>query len=211
MNEVCPTCYGSGGIEVLEYSIGEIVTIPCPYCGGSGETTDVARIKQAERAKHYKKVLEHMQREIHKAAYEQAKRYKQALEHIQREIHKAIYAPKKQKWKSDFEREFESGKTRGLIQASDIVKEAIEVLEGEKMERYTNEQTARVVKYIIENIEALNDALDDALRVKEIEEQNKRYSEALEAIAYFDDKEEGEAATRIDAKYIARKALEGEK
>ena len=78
------------------------------------------------------------------------------------------------------------------------------------MERYTNEQTARVVKYIIENIEALNDALDDALRVKEIEEQNKRYREALESIACFDDKEEGETTTRIDAKYIARKALEGE-
>ena len=57
---------------------------------------------------------------------EQNKRYKQALEHIQREIHKAIYTPKKQKWNSDFEREFESGKTRGLIQASDIVKEALE-------------------------------------------------------------------------------------
>ena len=71
---------------------------------------------------------------------QQNKRYKQALEHIQREIHKAIYTPKKQKklfllhisWNSDFERDFESGKTRGLIQASDIVKEAIEMLEGEK-------------------------------------------------------------------------------
>src|SRR5690625_3492395 len=43
-----------------------------------------------------------------------------------------------------------------------------------------------------------------------LEKQNKRYREALEAIAYFDDKEEGEVATRIDVKYIARKALEGE-
>ena len=43
-----------------------------------------------------------------------------------------------------------------------------------------------------------------------LKEQNKRYREALEAIAYFDDKEEGEAATRIDARYIARKALEDE-
>ena len=85
-----------------------------------------------EQNKRYEQTLENMQREIHKAAYEQAKRYKQALEHIQREIHKAIYAPKKQKWKSDFEREFESGKTRGLIQASDIVKEAIEILDGEE-------------------------------------------------------------------------------
>lgn len=63
---------------------------------------------------------------------ERAERYKQTLEYIQKEIHKAIYTPKKQKWNSDFEREFESGKTRGLIQASDIVKEAIEILEGEK-------------------------------------------------------------------------------
>ena len=63
---------------------------------------------------------------------ERAKRYEQALEYMQREIHKAIYTPKKQKWSSDFEREFESGKTRGLIQASDIVKKAIEALEGEE-------------------------------------------------------------------------------
>lgn len=134
MNEFCPTCNGSGGIEVFDGSIGEVITITCPDCGGSGETMtdDYKRlIRQAERAKHYKQVLENMQKEIHKVAYEQAKRYKQALEHIQREIHKAIYTPKKQKWKSDFEREFESGKTRGLIQASDIVKEALEKLEGE--------------------------------------------------------------------------------
>jgi len=62
----------------------------------------------------------------------QNKRYREAIEYIQREIRKAIYTPKKQKWNSDFEREFESGKTRGLIQASDIVKKAIEILEGEK-------------------------------------------------------------------------------
>ena len=37
MNEFCPICSGSGGIEVLDYSIGEIITIPCPDCGGSGE------------------------------------------------------------------------------------------------------------------------------------------------------------------------------
>ena len=63
---------------------------------------------------------------------ERAKRYEQVLEYIQREIRKAIYTPKKQKWSSDFEREFERGKTRGLIQFSDIVKEAIEKLESEK-------------------------------------------------------------------------------
>lgn len=44
--------------------------------------------------------------------------------------------------------------------------------------------------------------------IEELREQNKRYREALEAIAYFEDKEEGEVATRIDVKYIARKALE---
>lgn len=59
-------------------------------------------------------------------------RYKQALEYIQREIRKAIYTPKNNKWNSDFEREFEKGKTIGLIQTSDIVNEAIEALEGER-------------------------------------------------------------------------------
>ena len=57
-------------------------------------------------------------------------RYKQALEYIQREIREAIYTPKNNKWNSDFEREFEKGKTRGLIQASDIVKKAIRKMEG---------------------------------------------------------------------------------
>ena len=41
MNEICPTCSGSGGIEVFEYSAGEIVTIPCPDCRGSEKATDV--------------------------------------------------------------------------------------------------------------------------------------------------------------------------
>ena len=57
------------------------------------------------------------------------------------------------------------------------------------------------VKFLIEQTE----------RLYELEQQIKRYREALEAIAYFDDKEEGKTTTRIDAKYIARKALEGEK
>ena len=43
MNEWCPICNGSGGIDVLDYSIGEIVTIPCPDCEGSEKATDVAR------------------------------------------------------------------------------------------------------------------------------------------------------------------------
>ena len=37
MNEICPTCNGSGGIDTFEESIGEVVTIVCPDCGGSGE------------------------------------------------------------------------------------------------------------------------------------------------------------------------------
>ena len=37
------------------------------------------------------------------------------------------------------------------------------------MKRYTNEQTLKAIKYIVENIEALNKALDDALRVKKRE------------------------------------------
>lgn len=40
--------------------------------------------------------------------------------------------------------------------------------------------------------------------------QNKRYREALEAIAYSAEKPEGKITTRVDAKYIASKALEGE-
>ncbi|HEY8542623.1 MAG TPA: hypothetical protein VIL29_09585 [Pseudothermotoga sp.] len=40
MNEICPTCNGSGGIDIFEDSIQEIVTIPCPDCGGSGENDD---------------------------------------------------------------------------------------------------------------------------------------------------------------------------
>ena len=95
-------------------------------------------IKQAERVQKLEKELDEaldigLKMEGDAIEWEgKAKRYEQALEYIQREINKAIYTPKKQKWNSDFEREFESGKTRGLIQASDIVKEAIEILEGEE-------------------------------------------------------------------------------
>lgn len=60
----------------------------------------------------------------------QNKRYREALEYIQREMREAIYTPKNNKLNSDFEREFEKGKIRGLIQASDIVKKAIRKLEG---------------------------------------------------------------------------------
>ena len=63
---------------------------------------------------------------------EQAERYKQTLEYIQREIRKAIYTPKKQKWNSDFEKEFEKGQIIGLIQASNIVDKAIRKVEGEE-------------------------------------------------------------------------------
>jgi len=95
-------------------------------------------IKQAERVQELEKELDEaldigLKMEGEAIEWERkAKRYEQALEYIQREIHKAIYTPKKQKWNSDFEREFESGKTRGLIRASDIVKEAIEKLEGKE-------------------------------------------------------------------------------
>ena len=90
-------------------------------------------IEQAERVQelesnsynaHLERLLDKREQEI--------ERYREAIEYIQKEIRKAIYTPKKQKWSSDFEREFESGKTRGLIQASDIVKKAIEALEGEE-------------------------------------------------------------------------------
>lgn len=54
------------------------------------------------------------------------------------------------------------------------------------MEQYTNAQIAKVIKYIIENIEMLNNALDDALYVTEMEQQNKRYRAALE---FYADKE----------------------
>ena len=34
---ICPTCNGSGGIDIFEESIGEVVTITCPDCRGSGD------------------------------------------------------------------------------------------------------------------------------------------------------------------------------
>ena len=111
-------------VQKLEKELDEALNIGLKM---EGEANEWER-----KAKHYEQALEHMQREIRKAVYEQTKRYKQALEYIQREIHKAIYTPKKQEWSSDFEREFERGKTRGLIQALDIVKEVIEKMEGEK-------------------------------------------------------------------------------
>ena len=97
--------------------------------------------------------------------------------------------------------------------------------------RYTNAQIAKVVKYIIENVETLNnalyiienvemlnDALDDALRVKEIEQQNKRYREALEFYAdrenyepehYDPDTHDYTSMIDHDKGATARKALEG--
>ena|SRR5690606_2641411 len=112
------------------------------------------------------------------------------------------------------------------------------------MKRYTNEQIAKAVKYIIENVETLNsalyiienaemlnNALDDALRVKEIEQQNKRYREALtfyaeksnydydvkvDSISYVGDQSDMKFY-RLDSEILydrgkkARKALEGTK
>ena len=88
--------------------------------------------------------------------------------------------------------------------------------------RYTNEQIAKAFKYImyiIENVEMLNNALDDALRVKEIEQQNKRYRAALEFYAdrenyepdhYDPDTHEYMSMIDHDKGAIARKALEGD-
>lgn len=96
------------------------------------------------------------------------------------------------------------------------------------MKQYTNTQIAKVVKYIIENVETLNnalyiienvetlnDALDDALRVKEIEQQNERYREALEFYAnkinYLTFIENGKSNIEHDQGEKARQALKGEK
>lgn len=79
--------------------------------------------------------------------------------------------------------------------------------------RYTNAQIAEVVKYIkyiIENVETLNNALDDALRVTEIEQQNKRYREALERIARINIEQGTVTISEVQAVLLARKALEGE-
>ena len=80
--------------------------------------------------------------------------------------------------------------------------------------RYTNAQIAEVVKYIIENVETLNNALDDALRVTEIEQQNKRYREALEFYAnkinYLTFVESGKSNIEHDKGEKARKALGNE-
>lgn len=40
MNNICRACNGSGGIDIFDDSIGEIVTITCPDCGGSGVNDD---------------------------------------------------------------------------------------------------------------------------------------------------------------------------
>ena len=88
------------------------------------------------------------------------------------------------------------------------------------MKRYTNEQTLKAIKYIVENIEAIDDALDDALRVKEIKEQNKHYREALEFYAdrenyepvhYDPDSHDYTSMIDHDKGATARKALEGTK
>ena len=78
------------------------------------------------------------------------------------------------------------------------------------MKRYTNAQIAKVVRYIIENVETLNNALDDALRVTEIEQQNKRYREALERIARINIEQGTVTISEVQAVLLARKALEDE-
>jgi len=88
------------------------------------------------------------------------------------------------------------------------------------MKQYTNAQIVKAVKYIVENLEMLNNALDDALRVTEIEQQNKRYREALEFYAdrenyepehYDPDTHDYMSMIDHDKGATARKALEGEK
>lgn len=95
-------------------------------------------------------------------------------------------------------------------------------LEHGAIEKVNNEQIEKVVKYIkyiIENVEMLNNALDDALRVKEIEQQNKLYREALEFYAdrenyepehYDPDTHDYTSMIDHDKGATARKALEGE-
>ena|SRR5690606_22337428 len=84
-------------------------------------------------------------------------------------------------------------------------------LEHGAIEKVNNEQIEKVVKYIkyiIENVEMLNNALDYALRVAEIEEQNKRYREAIrECIERMD---EGGTGTRSFVYEKLIEALEGE-
>ena len=85
-------------------------------------------------------------------------------------------------------------------------------LEHGAIEKVNNEQIEKVVKYIkyiIENVEMLNNALDDALRVKEVEQQNKRYREAIrECIERMD---KGGAGTRSFVYEKLIEVLEGEK
>lgn len=40
MNEICPTCNGSGAVDVFIDALGEPVPFTCPDCGGSGESDD---------------------------------------------------------------------------------------------------------------------------------------------------------------------------
>lgn len=40
MNNICRSCNGSGGIDIFDDSIGEVVTITCSDCGGSGKSDD---------------------------------------------------------------------------------------------------------------------------------------------------------------------------
>ena len=86
-------------------------------------------------------------------------------------------------------------------------------LEHGAIEKVNNEQIEKVVKYIkyiIENVEMLNNALDYALRVAEIEEQNKRYREALEKIARINIEQGTVTVSEVHAVLTARKALEGD-
>ena len=118
--------------ERLEEVVKNVVFLQCGLTGAPmgvelPEDDYWYLYEQAERVQelesdsynaHLERLLDRKDQEI--------ERYREAIEYIQREIREAIYTPKNNKWNSDFEREFEKGKTRGLIQASDIVKKALE-------------------------------------------------------------------------------------
>lgn len=41
--EKCPTCNGSGAVDVFIDYLGEPVPVTCPDCGGTGELTEDKR------------------------------------------------------------------------------------------------------------------------------------------------------------------------
>src|SRR5690606_5587789 len=110
------------GTEYTEVDVEDLVFL---IQNGFKQAERVQELESNSYNAHLERLLDRKEQEI--------ERYREAIEYIQREIREAIYTPKNNKLNSDLEREFEKGKTRGLIQASYIVKDAIEILEGEKL------------------------------------------------------------------------------